>query len=154
MAAFFCVRKIRPGLRRRWPDLTPRFGCRRLFVFMGRSPHNYFSFCANSSAALRNSQPTDRSSFLAILLSFAKVFSSIQIVNRLMAVILRCLALCVKEKYYLCMNSEALAELQNSPSFFSWTPETQTIRAAKGYNFRARSSIHLSGGDVHQSHCR
>jgi len=43
-----------------------------------------FPLCANPSAALRSSQPTDRSSFLAIFLSFAKVFSSIQIVSLFM----------------------------------------------------------------------
>jgi hypothetical protein len=43
-----------------------------------------FPRCANPSAALRSSQPTDRSSFLAILLSFARVFSSIQIVSLFM----------------------------------------------------------------------
>jgi hypothetical protein len=57
-----------------------------------------------------------------------------------MAVILRCLALCVKEKYYLCMNPEALAELQNSPSFLSWTPgpkppKQPTISLGRGRSF-------------------
>jgi hypothetical protein len=36
-----------------------------------------------------------------------------------------------KVKYYLCMNPEALAELQNSPSFLSWTPEPKPSEPPK-----------------------
>jgi hypothetical protein len=57
-----------------------------------------------------------------------------------MAAILRCLALCVKEKYYLCVNPEALAELQRSSSFLSWTPgpkppKPPTISLGRGRSF-------------------
>jgi hypothetical protein len=52
-------------------------------------------------------------------LSFARVFS---------------------KKYYLCVNPEALAELQHSPSFLSWTPgpkppKQPTISLGRGRPF-------------------
>jgi hypothetical protein len=66
-----------------------------------------------------------------------------------MAVILRCLALCVKEKYYLCVNPEALAELQNSSSFLSWTPgpkppKQPTISLGRGRSFTYRGKTYTN----------